>query len=350
MSTNLETKTAAPNIARKTAPALSWRKKLCFTAALFAVLLLLGEAGIRLFERLTNRERLYQLDSVAGYTCKPSLVRMTKRYGQHEFHYSTDARGFRVTAPAGAERTGKSIVLLGDSFTFGFCVNDEDSLGFILSEETGRPVASLSAAGYSPDIYLPLLREHLNHAAYTDRIGQVVLLICDNDFTDLTNKYKNHRPKAYFERAGEAYAERAPQIGWLDRFMDYSDLGFKIYELVLPASKPTNVPYEETPRLMSHIVKQIQELCDSHRLPLIPVLFEHLDKPQVPEDMKNEFVKRCKAEGIQVDVITQELTAGVKDFHTLLAVDNWHWSRLGNEKVSHIIQRRFKESPVAKGS
>jgi hypothetical protein len=335
---------------RKKVPTLSWRKKLCFTLLVLAVLFLLGEAGIRIFERLTNRERLYQLDSVAGYTCKPSLVRTTKRYGPHEFHYSTDSRGFRITAPADAQRTGKSVVLLGDSFTFGFCVNDEDSLGFILSEQTGRPVASLSAAGYSPDIYLPLLREHLVHAASAEGIGQVVLLICDNDFTDLTNKYKNHRPKAYFERVGEGYVERAPQIGWLDRFMDYSDLGFKIYELVFPASKPTNVPYEETPRLMCQIIKQIQELCESHQLHFVPVLFEHLDKPQVTEDMKNEFVKRCKAEGIQVDVITQELMAGVEDFHTLLAVDNWHWSRQGNEKVSHIIQRRFKGSPGTKGS
>src|SRR5262249_33057540 len=92
------------------APALSWRKQLCFTLILLGILLVAAETGVRLFARLTNRQRLYQLDAVAGYTCKPSLVGMTKRYGSHEFHYSTDERGFRITKPAGAQRTGTPIV------------------------------------------------------------------------------------------------------------------------------------------------------------------------------------------------------------------------------------------------
>jgi hypothetical protein len=344
VDTQLPPAASAPDEAPKKLPSLSWRKKLCFTLAVFGILLLAGEAGVRLFARLTNRERLYQLDGVAGYTCKPSLVRMTKRYGNHEFHYSTDERGFRITRPPGTERKGESVVLLGDSFTFGFCVDDEDSLGFLLSEETGRPVVSLSAAGYSPDIYLPLLREHLEHK--NAPVGQVVLLVCDNDFTDLTNKYKNHRPKASFEREGDHYVERPPQITWLDRLMDYSDLAFKIYEVVLPAARQTNVPYEETPVLMCEIVKRIQELCDHHQVPLVAVLFEHLDKPQVSENLKNEFIDRCRAQGIRVDVITDQIRAGVDDFHKLLAVDNWHWSRMGNERVSRLIQERLKKRPA----
>jgi hypothetical protein len=270
---------------------------------------------------------------------------MMKRYGEHAFYYSTDSRGFRITAPAGAARQGETIVLLGDSFAFGFCVNDEDSLGYILSEETGRPVASLSAAGYSPDIYLPLLEEHLQTRDSSSRVGQVVLLICDNDFTDLTHRYKNHRPKAFFEKAATGYIERPPQIGWLDRLMDNSDLAYTILTHVLPEAKTTNVPYEETPQLMCRIIKEIQSLCDDPKIPLTILLFEHLDKPQVTAEMRDEFVRRCKDQGVQVEVITPELRAGVKDFHTLLALDNWHWSRAGNERVSGIIRRRLMDPP-----
>jgi hypothetical protein len=341
LTTNIAISTAPSTKTRPAVPTLSWRKKLCFTLVFFSSLFLFGEMAVRIFTRLTNRQRLYQLDAVAGYTCKPSLDRMPKRYDQHVFYYSTDSRGFRITAPPGAGRQGKTIVLLGDSFAFGFCVNDEDSLGYILSEESGRPVASLSAAGYSPDIYLPLLREYLRGIDSAASAGDVVLLICDNDFTDLIHRFKNHRPKAYFEKAESGYVEKPPQIGWLDRLMDNSDLAFTILTHILPAAKTTNTPYEQTPRLMCQITKQIHALCQKSKLPLTILLFEQLDKPQVTPELRDEFVRLCQDEGIKIEVITHQLRAGVEDFHTLLAVDNWHWSRAGNQKVSQIIRAHF---------
>jgi hypothetical protein len=310
-----------------------------FALGVFAVCLAAGEVGVRVFGRLAHRERLYQLDPVAGYTCKPSLDHKVKQYGEHAFAYSTNARGFRVTAPPGAVREGKPIILLGDSFAFGYCVNDEDSLGFLLSEQTGRPVANLSAAGYSPDIYLPLLREHLQGSVPAEAGGHVVVLICDNDFTDLTQRYKDHRPKPYFERDGAGYRERPPQPGWLDHLMDSSDLAYLVLSHVLPATRPTGVPYEETPRLLCHILTQIQVVCAARDLPFTALFFEHLDKPQVSEGMREEFIALCREQGLNVPVITPEIRAESKDVGSLLAADRWHWSRRGNERVSQIIQR-----------
>jgi hypothetical protein len=334
--------TTAPVATPRRPPALSWRKKLLFSAVLLAAFLVAAEGAVRIFTRLTDRERLYRLDPVAGYTCKASLVHKPKRYGDHSFYYSTNERGFRVTAPADAVRTGRPIVLLGDSFTFGYCVNDEDSLGYILSAETGAPVASLSAAGYSPDIYLPLLREYLQARDNSEKDTRVVVLICDNDFTDLTQRYKNHRPKAYFERAADGYRECRPRVGWLDRLADASDLVYLLVTTLTPATRPTNVPYEETPRLMAHVVKQMQTLCAERGVEFKALLFEHLDKPQVTPAMRDEFVARCRQQGLEVPVITQQIKAGNDDVNVLLAADHWHWSRLGNERVAAIIRQYLR--------
>jgi hypothetical protein len=166
----------------------------------------------------------------------------------------------------------------------------------------------------------------------------VVVLICDNDFTDLTQRYKDHRPKAYFERDGAVYRERRPQAGWLDHLLDTSDLAFLALSRVLPEVRPTGVPYAETPRLMCHILKQMQSLCAGRDLPFTALLFEHLEKPQVSAGMKEEFVALCRDRGLDVPVITQEILAGAEDAASLLAADRWHWSRRGNERVSRIIQ------------
>jgi len=318
---------------------LSWRKKLCFALIVFITFLLLAELALRVFAVLSNRPRLYRLDPVAGYTCKPSLNHMLKRYGDQAYYYSTDAHGFRLTAPKDATRAGASIVILGDSFTFGYCVNDEDSVGYLLSENTGRPVVSLSAAGYSPDIELALLRTYLQDADRKTSVGHIVVLICDNDFKGVTYRYYFHRPKAHFEATGATYRERPPYLGYLDHLMDWSYLAYTILTRIGPGRQTTNVPYEESPRLLAHVIHEIHTLCQSHGLPATFLFVEHLDKPQVSKNMRDEFVDTCKQQGIEVRVITQDILANVEDYRTLLTTDDWHWNRQGAEKVSAIIQR-----------
>jgi hypothetical protein len=316
---------------------LSRRKKLCFAAVVLGIVLVSGELGIRLFAYLTHRERLYQLDPVAGYTCKPNLAHKLKRLGEYEFCYTTDSRGFRVTAPNGTIRRGEPVILVGDSFVFGYCVNDEDSLGYILSSETGRPVVSVGAPGYSPDIYLPLLRELI---VTTAAKSQVILLICDNDFQDVTYRFRKHRPKPYFERRDSAYVEHTPEIGWLDRIMDSSELAYLVLSNVLTRDRSTNISLEESPRLLAHIMSEIQAVCDSHGLRLTTLLFER-HHPEISPEMRDEFISRCKTHGVNVEAITTELRAGV-DYRSLLTVDDEHWNRQGSEKVAQIIGRRLR--------
>ena len=63
---------------------------------------------------------------------------------------TVDARGFRNTT----ELEQYDIVAMGDSFTEGFLVDDDESWPALLARRLGRPVYNMGVSGASPDVYL----------------------------------------------------------------------------------------------------------------------------------------------------------------------------------------------------
>ena len=95
----------------------------------------------------------------------------------YTWHHHTDARGFR-NPDSWAE---PSILLLGDSMIYGHGVEVEDTVGFVLHEEMGRPVYNMARQGdclYQQYVLLRLYAAELKPRT-------VVLFVFLNDFADL---------------------------------------------------------------------------------------------------------------------------------------------------------------------
>jgi hypothetical protein len=315
---------------------------LAFATLITALSLLLAEAGVRIYVHVTSRENLFTLDNVRGYRCSADLSHKARRYGNQVFTYSTDSQGFRITARAGSVRSGDPILLLGDSFAFGWCVNDEDSLGFLLAEATGRPVVNVSCPGYSPDTYLAWLQSDLASGAPKRPGTDAVVLICDNDFSDICLRRTRHRPKPYFERQGSEFVLRQPNIRLRDYLMDHSCLAHLSIDRLLPGDEGTNISLAEAPSLMCHILSGIEQLCRAQSMEVRFLAFRGLKVPQASEETLRSFFDLALQRGIKVEEITQEILEGAPSADQLLTVDGGHWNRRGNERVAQIIQQYLR--------
>lgn len=66
------------------------------------------------------------------------------------FHMTTNSDGFRRTTPYESNDNAEpSVILLGDSQTFGVGVNDEETIASFLSTELGKPVLNTGCPGYN---------------------------------------------------------------------------------------------------------------------------------------------------------------------------------------------------------
>lgn len=71
------------------------------------------------------------------------------------FHIETDEQGFRNRHSRGPV----DIVAIGDSFTFGYGVDDDKAWPSLLERETGMLVANLGQTGYGPQAELQVLEQ-----------------------------------------------------------------------------------------------------------------------------------------------------------------------------------------------
>jgi len=150
---------------------------------LFSVLLLLGtlavavllpvaELVVRLVapEPLPSQEMIrsfvlegmYELDEEAGYRLSPNYSGTLERAG-HVTEFSTNSLGLR-NAEIG-EKVAPRVLALGDSFTFGFGVAQDETWAAVLGQalephSAGAPIESINGGvnGYGTDAALALLR------------------------------------------------------------------------------------------------------------------------------------------------------------------------------------------------
>ncbi len=121
----------------------------------------------------------YQPDSVLGWVPKPRVVGSHVRKGSFSSTFRTNEHGFRDrTSPFRTDSSTTRIVVVGDSFTWGYGVNDDEVYTERLEASLeGVEVINLGVAAYG-------LRQEL---ALLERVGMrcepdlVVLGLCLND-------------------------------------------------------------------------------------------------------------------------------------------------------------------------
>jgi len=129
-------------------------------------------------------------------------------FGKIDRTLRTDSRGYRNAVT----QTHADVVTLGDSFTEGSNVSDQDAWPARLGTLLGHPVCNLGMSGYDPLHYLESLKDH--GLALKPRVV-LCMLYEGNDFRSTDSDAKRRNPGVSKRFAD--YLDRSPIIRALDQ-------------------------------------------------------------------------------------------------------------------------------------
>lgn len=144
-----------------------------------------GLAGLgrrRVVERSSDPSPLFAADARLGYTILPNRyrVRLTEGGRVLEFTATVEPDTTRATGPragAGARDDRSAILVFGDSYTWGWGVDDESSFPWIVqSALPGRRVVNLAQNGYG---HLHMLQQMEDRRAAVESADAVVVAYAD---------------------------------------------------------------------------------------------------------------------------------------------------------------------------
>lgn len=126
-------------------------------------------------------------------------------FGAVPYSITTDHRGFRNLA----DRDRCDVVALGDSFTEGSKVSDEQVWPHRLEALTGRTVSNLGCSGYAPQHSLAALREY----GLAMQPGNVLLLVYEG------NDFRSAKPLKKAPAEWSRFFKRSPIVEAVDQFL-----------------------------------------------------------------------------------------------------------------------------------
>jgi lysophospholipase L1-like esterase len=150
------------------------------TIGVVSVLVLL-EASLRVWVHLAPIGRLfalYRADEVTGFSLRPNL-HQSVAIGAH-FTADTNSRGLRGAELRPKQPNERRILVLGDSFAYGFGVSSQETFAARLEEKLGVRVINAGVPGFGTAQELAFFER------YADEIAPdvVVLQFFGNDYSD----------------------------------------------------------------------------------------------------------------------------------------------------------------------
>lgn len=225
-----------------------WAARIVMTGSGILLALLVGEVIVRVFglgDVYLTRGGLHCSDPDAGWKCQPDLDSRYVLPGSFDVRVRCNSRGLRddeipFSKPSGVRR----IVVLGDSFMWGFGVENEETLSSVLEGLLPQTqCVNLGANGYST------LQEmvRLETAGLRYEPDWVVLAFTPNDLADNLDDKKGGRPKAALDGDGALRVDnrpirrrwKSPVTQWLrhnSRLFNFVEYGTESIRLARKAS------------------------------------------------------------------------------------------------------------------
>lgn len=152
-------------------------------------------------------------DEHLGWRYRPG-VRVRHLGAGFDVEVRIDGQGRRAgRAPGRAGAAGPRAVFAGDSLTFGWGVEEEESFPGLLRDRLGLDAVNLGVAGYGTDqSYLRLRREGLPLGP-----ALAVYTYCGNDLREILDDSRYGRAKPWFRLQGERLVGLPPRPSFLER-------------------------------------------------------------------------------------------------------------------------------------
>jgi len=309
------------------------------------VALLLGEIAVRVCSAVMYRVPLVVSDEQAGWALAPDLRDQIRVGDGGQYVISTDGEGHRITHRT-AERSAAinpSVILVGDSFVQGQCVNDTETFAWILAHETSLNVVNLGVLGYGTDQELVSLRAYLE-AHPTLEVRDVVVVVFDNDFIDV--QVDSHpalgRSKPCF-RVRDGRLETAGYRRSLsDRLMDLSSLYWLINSKRALLFKDPEPGVAGGSEVVLACVEAMRDIATRRGARFHVLAHRHLRglKP-FPESVWVDFLHRSGAMDITPDLRAMK---GADP----MGYDRGHWSAAGHRLVASLVNERLEAASAPK--
>jgi len=185
-----------------------------------------GEAATRLLmpDRVARARLSQVVESERGKFCRydPVLGWEGRPDVQDEFQWADcrhrvvqNGQGFRGPAYGPARGAARRLVVLGDSFVWGFGVEEDEIFSVVLARATGAEVVNAGVSGYGPDQSFLSWKQH----AATWAPDEVVLFVTlANDLDDIasTERYGYAKPAFWLGADGglQLTGVPVPVVDW----------------------------------------------------------------------------------------------------------------------------------------
>lgn len=288
---------------------LSPAKRRVFAIGIFSATLLIGLLGVEWFvwarrQAIETSDRLdpglIQRDESLGWRLAPGWRGM-HRHHDFEASYSTNPYGFRGAIDPDANSDEPRYAVVGDSFVFGFGVNDDETFVELLNRahEGEARFLNFGTPGYSTDQEYLLIRDRVLPFA-PEAVFLFVYLgndLCDNE---LPMPLQADLPKPRFEFDGDKFVLQNPASedrreelraqrpglmeivlggrqsrsglsAWLNRSAAWRVLAERFFPPG-DVSRGFEQRFAPSLKLFSFLVGKIRTACESHDASLILVL------------------------------------------------------------------------------
>lgn len=334
-------------------------------STLFA--LVLGEIAFRLMGWQPmyvspERDRFWKYDPLLGWAHQPGQEGIFETR-QFRTFVRINQKGLRDREHA-YERSGDSqrILILGDSFAWGYGVEDSERVSQLLEASLGVEVINAGVSGYSTDQELLWLREEGSRYD-TDLI---ILFFTGNDIGHNRQQLVNtiyYKPR-FVREAGQLRLTGypAPRISPQSKFVyllsQRSALAFYLVQryfdllsayreiransdnagpLVTGASPP-----DDSLALTIALLDEVRDIAESKRAQFMIVATDRWWNGSATETYA-DFMSALRAEGFLV--LDVESRPGF-DFEAMTIPDDGHWSKAGHEFVATEIEALIEQAQL----
>ena len=262
----------------------------------------------------------------------------------------TDKNGFRITLVKFDYKDNlESILVLGDSVSFGVGVDERDTFVGNLRKKINYNLYNSSVAGHRLENYTYLLEKY--HKQFS-QINEVLIFLCLNDIVSKAGVVREERLKINLNN--ENFFNKIRNKSFFIKINFYLREKSTVFNLV-KAIGTQNVkrhfnyinPYYDNKKILSQYEDNLKKIINYSKLNKINTKFVLLP-------YKHQIDKKCRIEymtpQIQINKIFQKLNYTLFDFSTdfcdkynnnlFLNFDPMHLSKDGHQFVSQLIIKK----------